>query len=127
MSILLRIARFLGYDTTTTATIEKTLNKYTVEFVNGDKYVIYAHGRRDGEGGTVSFYAYGDVSTSRHNDNKITSFGPNLKRFETRSLGGIQEVGLEEEEKQTFTVKYDRADRKLIEKDMPDIPKDEII
>lgn len=118
MSIILRVARLLGKDTTAIETRTEELKEYEVSHIDGDTTTVYAHGYFT-EGSLLKFWRYDDIDTTtwgRSNSTKVKKYfgGIALNKIGVKNLNSIKELKVTNTINQDFTVEYDRADLKLI-------------
>jgi len=125
MPLFTRLARLLGRDTITERVREEPLYEYTIIHSDSQTKTIYAHGYRI-DGAFLKFYEYRGITRQRYNENKVSiPFNTiHLNRIKTRTLDSVKEITEKEIATHSFKVKYDRADYKIIETNIPDVPED---
>ena len=125
MPLLTRLARLLGQDTIEERVREEPLYEYTIIHSDGQTKTIYAHGYRI-DGAFLKFYEYTKITRQNYNENKITMpFNMiSLNKTRTRTLDSVKEITEKRIDTHSFRVKYDKADFKIIETEVPEVPED---
>jgi hypothetical protein len=111
MSLIKRLQRRLGYDTTVSVSEEVPAYYYTVEHTNGETSNVVAHGY-DIDGAFATFYVYTGTGVWVGIGVSATP----VDKTEVRVLESIKEITKEQVATSQFSATIDRADNTVTER-----------